>query len=269
VDEYRDNPHFADRQWPHISLYPEPWPAPRTADHAWAMSIDLSACIGCNACITACQAENNIPIVGEKEVRRGHLMLWLRVDRYFKGPVKGPSLVFQPVPCMQCENAPCEYVCPVEATQHSAAGLNEMLYQRCIGTRYCSQNCPYKVRRFNWLDYMGAAAPTPEAVNNPRVTVRDRGVMEKCTYCVQRIDEARIEAGRDNRTLADGDVRTACQVACPTQAIVFGDISDARSEVARLKRSPLNYGLLEALNTRPRTTYLAQVRNPNPELGET
>jgi MoCo/4Fe-4S cofactor protein with predicted Tat translocation signal len=265
---FRQDPHFAGRSRagePPPSLYP----AYPYKGYQWGMAIDLTACIGCNACIAACQNENNTPIVGRKEVGRGHDMHWLRVDRYYQGDPDAPTAYFEPVPCMQCENAPCEYACPVGATVHSTEGLNDMVYNRCIGTRFCSQNCPYKVRRFNWLDYMGAAAPTPEAVNNPRVTVRDRGVMEKCTYCVQRIDEARIEAGRDNRTLADGDVRTACQVACPTQAIVFGDISDARSEVARLKRSPLNYGLLEALNTRPRTTYLAQVRNPNPELGET
>jgi Fe-S-cluster-containing dehydrogenase component len=265
--EFRQEPHFAQPSSagpPIPSLYP---PHPYEG-YQWGMVIDLCACIGCNACIAACQNENNTAIVGRKEVGRGHDMHWLRVDRYYQGELDSPAIYFEPVPCMQCEEAPCEYACPVGATVHSAEGLNDMVYNRCIGTRFCSQNCPYKVRRFNWFDYMGAGTPTPKAVNNPQVTVRARGVMEKCTYCVQRINETRIEAGRDNRTLADGEVRTACQVACPTQAIVFGDLGDARSEVARLKRSPLNYGLLEELNTRPRTTYLAQVRNPNPELRE-
>lgn len=270
VAEYRKDPHFAQESQPDVSLYPEPWPAPRTARHAWGMVVDLSACIGCTACVIACQAENNIPVVGPSEVSRGHDMYWIRVDRYFDGPLKGPEMVFQPVPCMQCENAPCEYVCPVEATQHSAEGINEMVYQRCVGTRYCSQNCPYKVRRFNWFDYTGGPAkyPAPWAVQNPDVTVRTRGVMEKCTYCIQRINAARYAADIKNRPIAPGELQTACQQACPTEAIVFGDLMEESSEVRKLKAHPLNYAMLAELNTRPRTTYLAAVRNRNPQIKE-
>ncbi|MDN5872291.1 MAG: 4Fe-4S dicluster domain-containing protein, partial [Nitrococcus sp.] len=265
---YRKDPLFAHKPEPDVSLYPEPWPAPRKAKHEWGMAVDLSACIGCNACVVACQAENNIPIVGPEEVARGHEMHWLRIDRYFDGPLDGPRLVFQPVPCMHCENAPCEYVCPVGATQHTASGLNMMVYQRCIGTRDCSQNCPYKVRRFNWFDYAGPDTeyPEPKAVQNPSVTVRYRGVMEKCTYCVQRIQAAEIAAESEDRPIRDAELKTACQQACPTKAIVFGDIAEEASEVHALKQHPLNYAMLGELNTRPRTTYLAAVRNPNPAL---
>lgn len=270
VSDYRQNPGFAQSHEPQESLYPESWPAVPESDHAWGMVVDLSACIGCNACVTACQAENNIPIVGAEEVRHGHEMHWIRVDRYFEGPLDTPRMAFQPVPCMHCENAPCEYVCPVAATQHSADGLNEMIYNRCIGTRYCSQNCPYKVRRFNWFDYTSAEAdyPAEPAVQNPDVTVRSRGVMEKCTYCVQRINATRNKADAENRPIRDGELMTACQQACPTSAIVFGDLADQHSEVSRLREHPLNYAMLSELNTRPRTTYLAAVRNPNPEIEE-
>ncbi|MDQ6640410.1 MAG: 4Fe-4S dicluster domain-containing protein, partial [Pseudomonadota bacterium] len=239
---------------PAPTLYPPDHPR---GDHAWAMVIDLDACIGCNACTIACQAENNIPVVGRQEVARGRDMHWIRVDRY-DSEEPGAS-VFQPVPCMHCENAPCELVCPVGATVHDSEGLNVQVYNRCIGTRFCSNNCPYKVRRFNFLQYSDTTTATLQAQRNPEVTVRQRGVMEKCTYCVQRIAGARQHAQTTGLPLVDGDVVTACQSACPTRAIHFGDLALAGSDVARLKTSPRHYALLGELNTRPRTTYLARV----------
>ena len=267
--EFLDNPDFVHDvagQPPEHSLYPE-YAYP---ENAWGMVIDPTVCIGCQACVAACQAENNIPVVGKEEVRRGHEMHWLRVDRYYHGELDRPDVFFQPVPCMHCEKAPCEYVCPVNATVHTDDGLNAMIYNRCVGTRYCSQNCPYKVRRFNWLNwnYPDDGTSASEPLQNPDVSVRSRGVMEKCTYCVQRIRGAIIDASREQRDIPEGAVRTACQEACPTEAIVFGDIRNEESQVRRLKQSPLNYGMLAELNTRPRTTYLGLVRNPNPRLAD-
>jgi MoCo/4Fe-4S cofactor protein with predicted Tat translocation signal len=282
LEEYRKNPNFANEhaELPpkELSLYKGEVEFPYDRDK-WAMAIDLNKCNGCNACVVACQSENNIPVVGKDQVMRGREMHWIRIDRYYekaKSATNDPSsydeslfnppTFFQPVPCQQCENAPCEQVCPVGATAHSAEGLNDMTYNRCIGTRYCSNNCPYKVRRFNFLRFQDWETPQLKLLRNPEVTVRSRGVMEKCTYCVQRINNARIESEKLNAPIRDGAIVTACEQACPTEAIVFGNANDKDSRVAKLKAQQRNYSLLGELNSRPRTTYLAAVRNPNPEL---
>jgi Fe-S-cluster-containing dehydrogenase component len=311
LEDYQRNPEFPKKMWtdaelePNISLYSHP---PLNAPNQWGMVIDLSTCIGCSACLVACQAENNIPIVGKDQVERGREMHWLRIDRYFSsadGDVSNPHLdedpemVVQPMACQHCENAPCETVCPVNATVHSEEGLNVMVYNRCIGTRYCSNNCPFKVRRFNFFNYndrsitdklewgvpgfqglqtliQGPLArwgmdEISKLQKNPNVTVRSRGVMEKCTYCIQRIETAKIsqkiKAGvRGDLTLPTDTVRSACQEVCPVEAIVFGDINDPASQVSRLRTEPQNYHLLEYLNVKTRTSYLARFRNPNPRM---
>jgi len=279
--------HEAKKQ---TSIYTDEWPSDTQSQHPelnpnhgkiphqWGMVIDLNACIGCGACTMACQVENNIPVVGKDEVSRGREMHWIRIDRYYQGGIDDPGTYFQPLPCMHCEKAPCEPVCPVEATTTSSEGINEQTYNRCVGTKYCSNNCPYKVRRFNFLQYSEQDNKTITLMHNPDVTVRARGVMEKCTFCIQRINDGRIRAEKrhgdsddaknpdKNYVIEDGEVTTACQQVCPTEGITFGNISDNKSKVAMLRSEPTNYILLEELNTRPRTSYLSRVSNPNPAL---
>lgn len=266
--EYREDPEFAREMVEHPPLKSMYEDYDYSKGYEWGMTIDLTSCIGCNACTIACQSENNIQIVGKEQVRNGRELHWMRLDRYFVGDTESPEVVHQPVTCQQCEMAPCETVCPVGATSHDKEGINTMSYNRCIGTRYCSNNCPYKVRRFNFFNYVNKLDEIEKMVQNPDVTVRSRGVMEKCTFCIQRITKAKRQAKREGRVVRDGEFQTACQQTCPTNAIQFGNINDPQSEVAKKQQYDRAYNLLSELNVRPRNSYLAKLRNPHPDLIE-
>jgi molybdopterin-containing oxidoreductase family iron-sulfur binding subunit len=270
LEQYREEPGFIGAlaevpNHPERSLFQDLFPYDN--GHSWGMVIDLNTCIGCHVCTIACQAENNIPVVGKDEAAIGREMHWIRVDRYYGGDLEDPVLYQQPMACVHCELAPCEIVCPVNATVHDHEGINTMVYNRCVGTRYCSNNCPYKVRRFNFFWYNDIDSPSLKLLQNPEVTVRSRGVMEKCTYCIQRIQEVTIPAKNEGREVMDGEIVPACAQACPTNAITFGNLNDESSQVYAQKQLLLNYGVLEELNFFPRTTYLGRISNPNPAIG--